>query len=566
MIFLQFWVPLIPNSSFVTPLFSIDTLKGKKVGLYFSASWCGQCRRFTSTLVEVYNELISQKKDFEVVFVTADEDDESFDKYFLNMPWLAIPFSDSETHDNLDELFKVEGVPHLVILDENGMVLTNDGVQIIRDYEAEGYPFTPERIQILKQREEMARKEQTLRSILASNSRHFLLSTNGKKVPVSALEGDTVGLYFSLSSYRPCINFTPVLVDVYEKLKKKGQKFEIVLISLDDDEELFRQGFSSMPWYSLPFKDKNCVKLARYFDISMLPTLVILGPDGKTLHFNATETIEDHGVEAYPFTPEWFQELAQIEKARQEAQTLESILISGKQDFVIDKTGTKVPVSQLVGKNILLYFSAHWCPPCRAFLPKLIEVYQQIKAKDNTFDVIFISSDKDQTSYEEFFTAMPWLAIPFDDKRNTHLSRLFKVFGASKLVAIGPNGKTVTTEARELIMVHGAKAYPFTDERLKEVESELEEMTKEWPEKVDHALHKDHGLVLKRRNVYKCDGCEEDGQKWSFNCEECDFDLHPKCALSDENGTYNYHHNLKDHETSKAGWICNDHVCVRASF
>ena len=25
------------------------------------------------------------------------------------------------------------------------------------------------------------------------------------------------------------------------------------------------------------------------------------------------------------------------------------------------------------GKNLLLYFSAHWCPPCQAFTPKLVK-------------------------------------------------------------------------------------------------------------------------------------------------------------------------------------------------
>lgn len=542
---------------------SIETLKGKKVGLYFSASWCGSCRRFTPDLIEVYNELISQGKDFEVVFISGDEDDESFDKYFSKMPWLAIPFSDSEKRDELEELFKVEGMPHLVIIDENGKVLTDDGVEIFRDYEAEGYPFTPERIQLLKDREERARKEQTLRSILVSNSRDFVLSANGEKVSVQELEGKTVGLYFSLFSYRSCMIFNPVLVDVYEKLKARRENFEIVLISLDDDEDLFKQGFASMPWYSLPFKDKGCVKLARYFGLSTVPTLVIVGPDGKTLCSNATETLEDHGVEAYPFTPERFQELAQMEKSRQETQTLESILVSGNLDFLIDNSGAKVPVSGLLGKNILLYFSAHWCPPCRAFLPKLIEVYQHIKAKDEAFEVIFISSDKDQNSFEEFFSEMPWLAIPFGDQRNEYLCRLFKVFGISKLVAIGPNGKTITREARELIMVHGGKAYPFTDERLKEVESALEEMTKGWPDTVNHALHEEHELLLTRRNVYSCDGCQGDGQIWSFNCEECAFDLHPKCALAGENGISD-RFKLKDHETSNRGWICNDHVCVRS--
>lgn len=164
------------------------------------------------------------------------------------------------------------------------------------------------------------------------------------QVPVVQLEGKTVGLYFSLTSYRSCIDFIPVLVEVYEKLKAKGENFEIVLIPLDEDEESFKQGFRNMPWYSLPLKDKSCIKLARYFDLSDLPTLVIIGPDGKTLHPNAADAVDYHGVEAFPFTPERFEELAQIEKARQDAQTLESLLVSDDRDYLIDESGTNVRV------------------------------------------------------------------------------------------------------------------------------------------------------------------------------------------------------------------------------
>lgn len=123
---------------------------------------------------------------------------------------------------------------------------------------------------------------------------------------------------------------------------------------------------------------------------------MIILPDGKTLHSNAAEATEEHGIQAYPFTPERFSKLEKIEKAKREAQTLESILVSGDRDFVIGKDGAKIPVSDLVGKNVLLYFSAHWCPPCRAFLPKLIEAYDKIKADDDALEVVFISSDRDQ--------------------------------------------------------------------------------------------------------------------------------------------------------------------------
>ncbi|KAF7829355.1 putative nucleoredoxin 1 [Senna tora] len=535
----------------------IESLKGKKIGLYFSASWCGPCRRFTPTLVELYNQ-VSTKGEFEVIFVSADEDDEAFKAYFSKMPWLAIPYSDSDTRSRLDEVFKVNGIPHLVILDADGKVATESGVEVVREYGVEAYPFTSERIQELRDEEEEAKKNQSLRSILVSKSRDFLVTSDGKQVPVSELEGKTVGLYFSLFSYGSCVEFTPQLVEVCEKLKAKGEKFEVVLVPLDNDEESFKEGLKSVPWLSLPFKDKSCEKLARYFELSTLPTLVIIGADGKTLHTNVAETIQDHGVDAYPFTPEKFAELVEIEKAKEASQTLESILVSGDLNFVIGKDGVKIPVSDLVGKTVLLYFSAHWCPPCRAFLPKLIEAYNKIKANDkNALEVVFISSDRDQASFDDFFAGMPWLALPFGDSRKAFLSRKFKVQGIPMLVAIGPSGRTVTKEARDLVMLHGAEAYPFTEERVKEIEAATEEMAKGWPEKVTHGSH-EHELVLTRRRIYNCDGCDEEGHAWSYYCDDCDFDLHPKCALEEDKPKEAEEENKPD------GWVCDGDVCTKA--
>lgn len=538
----------------------IESLKGKKLGVYFSASWCGPCRKFTPTLVEAYNEVVS-KGDFEVVFASADEDEESFKGYFSEMPWLAIPFSDSETRSRLDELFHVRGIPHLVILEETGKVVTEDGVDIVREYGVEAYPFTSARIQELRAQEEEARRNQSVRSLLISPSRDFVISSDGNKILVSELEGKTVGLYFSLNSFQRSSEFTPKLVDVYEKLKAKGENFEVVLIPLDEDEESFKKVLGSVPWLSLPFKDKFCGKLAQYFELSTLPTLVIIGPDGKTLNPNVAEAIEDHGVDAYPFTPEKFVELDEILKAREAAQTLESVLVSEDRGFVIGKDGVQIPVSELKGKVVLLYFSAHWCPPCRAFLPKLVDAYQEIKEKGNALEVVFISSDKDQASFDEFFGGMPWLALPFGDSRKKFLSRKFKVTGIPKLVAIGSSGQTSTTEARDLVLQYGARAYPFTEEKIQDIEAEEEETAKGWPEKVTHETH-EHELVLTRRKVYYCDGCNEQGYAWSYYCGECDFDLHPKCVLEEDKGSKD-DTDVKEEDKSKDGWVCEGEVCKK---
>ncbi|KAG1342609.1 putative nucleoredoxin 1-1 [Cocos nucifera] len=448
----------------------IADLEGKAVGLYFSASWCPPCRHFTPKLIETYGELSSEGKDFEVVFVSGDRDEDSFNGYFSKMPWLAIPFSDSKARDRLDELFKVEGIPHLVILGARAEVLNEKGVQAVREYGSEGYPFTLEKINKLKEEEEAAKREQTIQTVLVSPSRDYLISNNGNKVSVSELEGKMVCLYFTINGMKPCDEFSLVLAKIYRNLKERGESFEIVMVSLDEEESSFKEGFATMPWLAMPFQDKSCEKLVRYFELRTLPTLVVLGADGKTLHHNIAEIVEEHGEEAwegYPFSQEKMDLLAEKAKAKLEAQTLESLLVSGELDYVIGKDGIKVPLSELIGKNILLYFSAQWCGPCRAFLPKLIEEYKKIKDKDSAFEVIFISSDEDQNSFEDFFSGMPWLALPFGDERKKSLNRIFKIRGIPSLVAIGPTGKTVTTDARLLLMIHGADAYPFTEERIK---------------------------------------------------------------------------------------------------
>ncbi|KAL6540695.1 hypothetical protein OROMI_024580 [Orobanche minor] len=540
----------------------VSSLTGKIVGLYFSASWCGPCQRFTPKLVEVYNEL-KQKQHFEIVFVSGDEDDKSFNTYFSKMPWLAIPFADSETRSKLDELFSVEGIPHLVILDEDGKLSTDGGVGIVQEHGAEGYPFAAEHVAKLEELEEEAKKNQSLKSLLVSRTRDYVIGSGGKKVPIAELDGKMVGLYFVLLIHNRCLTFNPKLVETYESLKEEGKDFEIVMVPLDEDEELFNNEFGNLPWLSLPVNDKICEKLVRYFELQSLPTVVIIGPDGETLHSNVAETIEEHGKMAYPFTPDRFAEFEEMEKAKREAQTLESILVSQDCDFVIGKNGAKIAVSDLLGKDILLYFSAHWCPPCRAFLPKLVQAYKEINEKhNNPLEVIFISSDRDQSSFDEFFTAMPWLALPFGDGRKNSLSRFFKVNGIPTVVAIGPTGRTVTTEARDLIMHHGSKSYPFTSERVEEIETEIEKTAESWPKKRTHELH-DHELDLAKRMVYYCDGCGEEGRVWSYYCEDCDFDLHPMCALEGDDQGEVKEEEGEEKKKDGEGWVCDGDKCYK---
>jgi len=97
-------------------------------------------------------------------------------------------------------------------------------------------------------------------------------------------------------------------------------------------------------------------------------------------------------------------------------------------DLLVNSSGHTVETSSIaaelssesLGKRVLgLYFSAHWCPPCRDFTPVLVEFYHQFKKCAAAYclvDIVFVSSDHDEESFLEYLKEMPWPAIPYDDR------------------------------------------------------------------------------------------------------------------------------------------------------
>jgi nucleoredoxin len=56
----------------------------------------------------------------------------------------------------------------------------------------------------------------------------------------------------------------------------------------------------------------------------------------------------------------------------------------------------------------------HWCSPCRKFTPKLAELFKEINNDiKNKLDIVFVSWDEDQDTFNEYFKEMPWKALPF---------------------------------------------------------------------------------------------------------------------------------------------------------
>jgi len=258
-----------------------------------------------------------------------------------------------------------------------------------------------------------------------------LLTKDGEKPTEEVLgSAKAVGLYFSAHWCPPCRGFTPKLAEWYSK-DLKGKGLEIVFVSSDKDDATFGSYFGEQPWAALPFakRDKKD-SLSKKFKVQGIPSFVILDADGKTITNDGREAIsKDPTGEKFPWTPP-----TAAEKAANVLKILGHDLLE-----------------KAAGKSIGLYFSAHWCPPCRGFTPKLAEFYNN-GLKDK-MEIIFVSSDRDEGAFKEYAGEMPWLALPFEKrKEKEELSDAFGVQGIPSFAVINPDGTVITTEGRSCVM------------------------------------------------------------------------------------------------------------------
>lgn len=66
----------------------------------------------------------------------------------------------------------------------------------------------------------------------------------------------------------------------------------------------------------------------------------------------------------------------------------------------------------------MVYFSAHWCAPCRKTTPALVEFYHETKRDHPGFEFIFVSADRDEASMARYmeWAQMPWPALAWDER------------------------------------------------------------------------------------------------------------------------------------------------------
>ena len=105
-------------------------------------------------------------------------------------------------------------------------------------------------------------------------------------------------------------------------------------------------------------------------------------------------------------------------------------------------TANALAHARLIG----VYVSASWCGPCRTFTPQLADFYKVDKTR--SFEIIFASLDRDEASFTDYFTTMPWtLALPYG--AGEAFASKHSVRGVPTLLLFTSDGTLVSTKGVE---------------------------------------------------------------------------------------------------------------------
>ena len=113
---------------------------------------------------------------------------------------------------------------------------------------------------------------------------------------------------------------------------------------------------------------------------------------------------------------------------------------------LVTADGKNVTSALLADKEyVLIYYSASWCGPCRAFTPDLVKFHKDY-AKQGKIEVILVSSDNSEADMVKYMGdgKMPWLAAPYAKGRQLPLNQQHSVRGIPHLALMDKEGNLVS--------------------------------------------------------------------------------------------------------------------------
>ena len=115
--------------------------------------------------------------------------------------------------------------------------------------------------------------------------------------------------------------------------------------------------------------------------------------------------------------------------------------------------GSPANLADLNGKIVALYFSASWCPPCRAFTPRLVDLAERLQAEGKPFAVVLVGCDQSKQKSIDYMAShhMTGYLVPPEAPANIALSRRYNVHAIPYLVVVDDTGATLDPSARSTV-------------------------------------------------------------------------------------------------------------------
>ena len=127
-----------------------------------------------------------------------------------------------------------------------------------------------------------------------------------------------------------------------------------------------------------------------------------------------------------------------------------------------NSTGITATTASLKGKVVFVNFWASWCPPCRAEMPSLNNLYKKLK-DDNRFVFLFMNEDEDKKK-----------AIQYLDKNNFIIPLYERSGNVSNEIFSGTLPTTIVLNKQgKIVLKHEGMAGYNTDEFIKQLKDLL---------------------------------------------------------------------------------------------
>ncbi|XP_005371375.1 nucleoredoxin-like protein 2 [Microtus ochrogaster] len=132
-----------------------------------------------------------------------------------------------------------------------------------------------------------------------------LVTREGEVVEAeAALQNKVVALYFAAGRCAPSRDFTPLLCDFYTALVSEARRpapFEVVFVSADGSPEEMLDFMRELhgAWLALPFHDPYRHELKKRYDITAIPKLVVIKPNGAVITSKGRKQIRERGLACF---------------------------------------------------------------------------------------------------------------------------------------------------------------------------------------------------------------------------------------------------------------------------